>query len=173
MTHYNERMRAAQTDGSGTESINDVTGARDDRVTTDTLAGRMHSVDEHGHSATKAYPTLADAPTVTAEAADWGTGGALVEIIPVDIIAAVFDIHYVNIERVSAARVYELFLYYGSGDTLAGHVRITKSAGLDPVLDRNFQTIKIPANSRVRARLTSAGGVADEMDITVQYHEYD
>jgi hypothetical protein len=172
MAHYNERMRSPQTDGSGTESINDTIGARDDDVDTTTLAGRIHSLEEHIHSPTKAYPTLADAPTVVAEAADWGMGGALVEIVPASTITTKFDIHYVNIERVSATRVYELFLYYGAGDTLAGHVRITKSAGLDPVLDRSFQTDIIPANSRIRARLASAGGVADEIDLTIQYHPY-
>jgi hypothetical protein len=172
MAHYNEQMRAVQTDGSGTESVNDVIGARDDGVNTDTLAGRLHSSEEHMHSASKCYPTLADAPVVTAEAADWGVGGALVQIIPASTIGNKFDIHYINVESVSAARSYEMILYYGAGDTECGRIRFTKSAGLDPVLDKAIQTPIIPANSRVQARLASGGVVADTVSITLHYHEY-
>lgn len=173
MTHYNEGFRAAAVDGSRTGTINHVLGARDDASTTDTIAGRVHSVEEHEHSASRVYPTLADGITVTAEAVDWGTGGALVEIVPADTITEPFDIHFVNIENVSAARTYELIFYWGATDTEAGRIRFTKSAGLDPVLDRRIQTRIIPANSRIRARLASAGAVADTVDVSVHYHVYD
>jgi hypothetical protein len=170
--HYGEHEQPPAADGSGNTSFREVIGNRDDDVETTTLAGRAHSGEEHIHSASKVYPTLADAPTVTAEAADWGVGGALVEIIPADTITNKFDLHYVNIEEVSATRSYELILYYGAGDTECGRIRFTKSAGLDPVLDKAIQTPIIPANSRVRARLASGGVVADTVDVSLHYHEY-
>jgi hypothetical protein len=170
--HYLEGEQPPAADGTGNDSFREVIGNRNDDVETTTLAGRTHSIEEHMHTPSKCYPTLADAPVVIAEAADWGIGGALVEIIPASTITSKFDIHFVNIESVSAARSYELILYQGASDVEVGRIRFTKSAGLDPVLDRAIQTPIIPANARVRARLASAGAVADAVSVTLHYHEY-
>jgi hypothetical protein len=170
--HYTEGEQPPAVDGTGNDSFREVIGNRNDDVETTTLAGRTHSLEDHVHTPSKCYPTLADGVTVTAEAADWGVGGALVEIIPASTITSKFDIHYVNIEDVSAARSYELILYQGAGDEEVGRIRFTKTAGLDPVLDRAIQTPIIPANARVRARLASAGAVADTVNVSLHYHEY-
>jgi hypothetical protein len=172
MAHHPEGTQVPDADSTANDTVRDVVGSKLDTVSSESLSGRAHSVEEHMHTASKCYPTLADGVTITAEAADWGVGGALVEIVPASTITSIFDIHYVNIEDISAARTYELILYYGAGDTECARFRFTKSAGLDPVLDRGIQTDKIPANSRIRARLASAGAVADTADISLQYHEY-
>lgn len=170
--NLNNGGSASPANTSNNASINDVVGNKLDDESGDSLYALAYINERHEHSPSLVYPTLADGITVTAEGADWGTGGALVQIVPASTITSPFDIHYVNIEAVSAARTYELFLYYGAGDTFAGHIRFTKSAGLDPVLDRPFQTVLIPANSRIRARLCSGGVVADTIDMTIQYHVY-
>jgi hypothetical protein len=173
MAHYDEDQRAPQPDGSGSASINEIIGHRDDAVTTTTLAGRVHALEEHQHSAGKIYPNLADSIQLTAEAADWGLGGALVEIIPAAGIGQDFDIHFIYLSAVSAVREYQVLLYYGAGDTFLCSKAFRRTAGIEPVLDRRVQTVIIPAGSRVRARLASAGGVADTAEIKLEYHEYD
>jgi hypothetical protein len=170
--HYGEHEQPPTADGSGNISFREVIGNRDDDVTTTTLAGRTHSVEEHMHSASKCYPTEAAGTTVTAGAGAWNTGGALVQIVPADTITNKFDLHYVNVEDISAAGTYELVLYQGAGDTEIGRIRWTKSAGLDPVLDRAIQTPIVPANARIRAKLISSNAAADTADISLHYHEY-
>ncbi len=170
--HYPEGTQVPDVDSTANDTVRDVVGNRDDGHSTSTLRGESHSAEDHFHSPSKVYPTLADGVTVTAQAADWGVAGALAEIIPASTITSDFDIHFINIEDVSAARVYELILYQGASDVEVGRIRFAKTAGLDPVLDRRVQTGIIPANARIRARLTSGGVVADTVDITLQYHMY-
>ncbi len=170
--HHPEGRQVPDADGTANDTVRDDVGNRDDGHSTSTLRGESHAAEDHFHSPSKVYPTLADGVTVTAQNTDWGVAGALVEIVPANAITTDFDIHYVNIEDVSASRVYELILYQGASDVEVGRIRFTKSAGLDPVLDRRIQTGVIPANARIRARLTSGGAVADTVDITLQYHAY-
>jgi len=131
--------------------------------------GKLHTIEEHVHAVGCVYPTLASGVTVTAGAA-W-TLGAFVEVVPASTITDEFDIHYVSIENISANDVYELHLYYGAGDTLAGMVRFVKNAAVDAVVNVPFMTPLIPANSRIRAKLASASG-GDNADISVFYHTY-
>ena len=65
-----------------------------------TILANQHIFEEHIHSAQKVYPTLADGVTLTGHATAW-TLGAIVEIIPVNTITSVFDIHYLNIGAAS------------------------------------------------------------------------
>ncbi len=130
---------------------------------------RLHQADEHAHSPSMVYPTLANGVPLTGGAA-W-TLGALVEIVPASTITDKFDIHHLSIEDLSAIEVYEIVLYYGAGDTECGRVRITKSTNNDGVGDIPFQTVVIPANERIRAAVATEGG-SDTATISIKYHLY-
>jgi hypothetical protein len=108
--------------------------------TADAPYERIHHLDEHVHSASNVYPTLAGGVVVSTGAGAWQEG-AFVEIVPASTISGGgegrFDIHWVSVENISANGVYELSLYSGAGDTEIARVRFTKSANLDGVQDIN------------------------------------
>jgi len=128
-------------------------------------------LEEHVHTSSECYPTLASGVTVTGAAGAW-TNGAYVEIIPANTVTSDFDIHFVSIEDMSANDVYELELAYGAGDTHAGCIRLVKSVGNEATQQIPVQTPIIPKNSRVRARVATAGGGSDTVDIALLYHIY-
>lgn len=129
----------------------------------------LHRIAEHDHSASKVYPTLASGITVTA-GASWVLG-SFATIVPASTIGEAFDIHHVSVEDISANDVYELVLYYGATDIEAGRVRFTRSAIQDSTMNVPFQTIVIPADSQIRAKLASATG-GDNVTISIKYHTY-
>jgi len=63
-------------------------------------------------------------------------------------------------------------LFYGAGDTFAGASQITRSGALASGQSEKIQTVVIPANSRVRAKIATVGGGGDTCDITIKFHRY-
>jgi len=151
----------------------DVVGNKSDTHAGDSLYSKVMRAEQHIHSASKVYPTLADGVTITSVsgAGTW-TLGTVVQVVPASTITNDFDVHYVSIESISANGVFELVLYYGAGDTEAGRVRFTKNAAQDSVLNIPIQTVIIPADSRVRAALASIDDGGQTADISLFYHEY-
>jgi len=145
--------------------------------TTDHIAGRERNADkldilsEHFHSIACVYPTGAAAVTVAGAAGAW-TLGNFVEIVPVNTITEDFDIHWINIEAVSAADVYELVLY--AETTEIGRIRfsVLGTPANTIIPSQSFQTQIIKANSQIQAKVMSAGGGSDTCDIAIEYHTY-
>lgn len=135
------------------------------------LQSFLEIIEDHIHKPSLVYPTLANGVTITGAAGAW-TLGAFAEIVPASTIASIFDIHHVSIEGISANDVYELVLYYGATDIECGRVRFTKTAVMDSVMNMPIQTPRIPANSKVRAKVASKGGGSDTVDLSVFYHVY-
>lgn len=134
------------------------------------IAELLHYVEEHLHSPCKVYPSLAAGVTVAGGAGAWALGN-FVTIVPASTITAEFDIHWISIENISANDVYELVLYYGASDIEAGRVRFVKTSVTEAVTNIPFQSIVIPANSQIRAKLASASG-GDNVTISLFYHTY-
>ena len=65
-------------------------------------AGILETLQDHIHSASKVYPTLAAAVTATGHDTAW-TLGEFVEVVPVNTITSPFDIHFINAAAASAA----------------------------------------------------------------------
>jgi hypothetical protein len=154
-------------------TASDVIGNKTDTHVGNSLYSHAETIDDHVHSASKVYPTLADGVTVTATTAGttW-TLGALVEIVPASTITVDFDIHHVSIEALSANSVYELVLYAGAGDTEIGRVRFTKNAVMDGTMNIPMQTPIIAANSRIRAAIATTNDNGETADISLFYHTY-
>lgn len=140
------------------------------------IAGRkstfdyVHILEEHAHSMSKVYPTLAAGIDVISDIA-W-TLGAFTEIIPINTITSPFDIHWIITEDVTDDETYELVLYNVeveigrvrfAADNPAGN-RITVSPL--PIL-----TAIQPANSQIQAKVASSGAT-ETVTISLSYHTY-
>jgi hypothetical protein len=160
-------------DSSANNNAYDVIGNKLDTHQGDSISADVHRVDEHLHSASKVYPTLADGVTLTAVngAGTW-TLGSLVEVVPASTITNDFDIHFISIEDISANGVYEIVLYAGASDVEVARVRVTRTAIQDSTLNVPVQTTLIAANSRIRAAVASAADNGETIDISIFYHLY-
>lgn len=133
---------------------------------------KLDTLEEHAHSISCVYPTLAAGTTVTGAAGAW-TLGAFVEIIPANTITKDFDIHWIDVEGASIEDVYELVLY--NTTTEIGRVRFnaakTVAGGviLSPVY---FQSQVQAKNSQIQAKLASSSGGGDTVTFSVFYHTY-
>lgn len=143
----------------------DVIGNKQDIATSGSLYGQL--IKAAGHLQGRVFPTLADGVVVTGGAA-W-TLGSFVEIVPVNTITAIFDIHAVSIEAISANDVYELVLY--AATTEICRVRFTKNANFDSILNVPVMMGIQPANTQIQAKIASSSG-ADTATISLFYHEY-
>lgn len=93
----------------------------------------------------------------------------------VDVIPDEFDIHFINFEAVSAADTYELVLYRDDASVAAneiGRVRTVKAVGVSAVISTPIQGPRLPAGTKIFAKLASAGGGSDTANISVALHEY-
>lgn len=113
----------------------------------------------------KVYPTEDAGVVVTESGVAW-TLGSIVEIVAASTITKGFAITGVTIEAMGAAGTYELVLYYGSGDVECGRIKFT-AAGNYPLKSQ-----VIPANSRVRAKLTSSNGSSQTATVAIRYQEF-
>lgn len=128
--------------------------------------------DEHFHSASKVYPTGAGGTVITSHADAW-TLGNFVEIVPINTITEDFDIHWVNIEGVSADGVYEIVLY--ATTTEIGRMRFTATdiANATFLAERKMQTQIQLKNTQIQAKvMTSNAAQADTVTVSLHYHTY-
>ncbi len=130
---------------------------------------KAHLVEEHVHTASQVYPTLAGGVAVLGGGV-WALGG-FVTIVAADVITERFDIHHICIEVLDAIETFEIVLYYGAGDVECGRVRVVKNAVMEGTQNVIILTPIIPANSRIRAKVATAGG-GDTATISIFYHTY-
>jgi len=170
MSRESNKTYVPAVDSADNVEMRDVLGNKSDTHGGTSLASRLKLADEHMHSVSKVYPTLAAGVTLNTDAVAW-TLGTLVEVIPASTITEDFDIHAIDVEDISANGVYEIVLYYGAGDTEAGRVRVVQGSVTSSTLNTIVQTPLIPANSRVRAAVASAAG-GQNVTISLRYHTY-
>jgi hypothetical protein len=128
--------------------------------------------DEHFHSASKVYPTGTTGAVITSASDAW-TLGNFTEIVPVNTITEDFDIHWVNIEGVSADGIYEIVLY--AATTEIGRMRFTATdiANATFLAERKMQTKILFKNTQIQAKvMTDNGGQQDTVTISLHYHTY-
>ena len=154
-------------DSADNANMRDVIGNKTDTQAGNSLYALVDTLNDHIHTEAKVYPTLANGVEVLGGAA-W-TLGDFVEIVPADTIAAPFDIHYINIEALSVAEVYEIVLYAVS--TEIGRIRVAKDAIQAGLNSKPITTPIIPANTQIRAKSASESG-ADTATISLSYHTY-
>lgn len=158
---------------SANNYIQDVLGNKTDNISGDSLYALAHINEEHNHSPSKVYPTLASTPDITTGTPAW-TLGTFQEIVPVNTITSPFDIHHIAVEHVDTVTTYELVLYRGavSSEVEIGRVRYSKTTNIATVSSQPFQTAILPANTRISARVASQSGNNDDTGISIFYHTY-
>lgn len=154
-------------------TISDVVGNKTDTVAWNSVWALSDKINDHNHSSSKVYPTLANWVTVAWAAGAWALSAAWVEIVPANTIAAVFDIHYINAASVSADDSYELVLASGGAgsEVEVWRVRFTRSASSTNAQLIPFMTPLIAANSRISAKIASSTW-NDSAVISLFYHIY-
>ena len=101
----------------------------------------------------------------------WTLGNA-VQVVPINTIDAIFDIHYVEVEVVSANDIYELVLFSDALCTVElGRIRTSKLSNQTGTPNAPFMMPIIAANSGIWAKLASQTG-SDTLTISVFYHTY-
>ncbi len=155
-------------------TMRDVIGNKDDTHDGTSLAALAHIMDEHAHKAAMVHPTLADGVVVTATANDWTDLGAFAVIAATNAITSDFDIHFVNVEGVSANGIYELVLYSGAdaSEVEIARARFGKTTNQDGPSQISIQTPIVPANTQIKAKLASDNAVADTATISIELHVY-
>ncbi len=129
-----------------------------------------HIIEEHVHSASMVYPTLANGETATA-GAQWVLSAAFEELIPNAAISNRFDIHYVSIEAMDTVSVYELVLYAVEAEI--GRVRFVKNANLDATQNVRIQTEIQPAGTQIQFKIAcDDGGGGCQATASVFLHLY-
>jgi len=168
MTVRNNSNAVAVANSSSNETINDVIGNRTDAFGTTTLAGGIHEIREHVHSAQLVWPYLADPVTVMGSAEAW-TLGAAATVCNAGIATA-FDIHHVDVSAASANEEYMLVLY--DDGVIVCEVSFTKSPTSDPVRSMPVVCPLIAADSIITAKLATKGGGSDTCAVKFWYHTY-
>lgn len=163
-------MSVPVANGSGNKTINQLLGNRNDDHDVRTIFSNTNDVWEGFHHAQKVYPTLADAVTVTSDAAAW-TLGNFAEVIPANAIIADFHIHHIAIVEPSANGEYELVLYNGAAEI--GRVSFTRTDKKDDIEGLVFIADHCEANSQIRAKLAFGGGGGTKTaKVKVWYHPH-
>ena len=140
--------------------------------TTGSIGQKVEFIYEHITAAQKAYPTLAAGVTVTAHGTTAWALGSEAEIVAADVITTAFMIHGVAISDVSdVTDVYELVLYYGDDDTEFARIPFDANRfGGTYNLPNN--SVLVPANSKVTAKLASEDGDGASCKVKLIYHEH-
>lgn len=154
--------------------MSDVIGNKTDTHDGDSVVGRSKLVEEHLHNKVFLYPDLASSITLTKAAGAWAAHPTPTEIIPVNTITEDFDLHFLNVNAISANGEYSIKLYTGAGgaEVLLGTYGAARNAVQSQEGSRNILTDVILANTRISAAITSENAAADTLNIKVEGHTY-
>lgn len=160
---------------SGTDNIyiSDVIGNRNDSHDDDTLFGREHKWNDHTHSVSLYYPSLAANVTLTAGATAFSLG-TITTIIPSSAITNEFDIHFVYVTNASVAGNFMIRLYQGSSgaETQIAEMKVSLGIVLNNVAPVPTMTPLLISNTRVSAAVATSTSGAASIDIALNYHTY-
>ena len=152
----------------------DVIGSKLDDEGGNSLYSLAFKMVTHQHSPQKCYPTLLNGITLTGGAAAWALLAAFTEIIPVNTIVNPYDLHFLNVGAVSANDSYEVYFYSGlaGSEVFICSARFVRQLAQSGTAPTPLQTIMLPANTRITAKLASQAGGGNTAVISVFYHEY-
>ena len=158
-------------DSADNNNVSDVIGNKLDTHSGDSILGFIKKLEDHIHSASKVYPTLATGVTINGGVGAWVLGSATV-IVPVNAIADEYDIHYISVASVSVNDTYELALFSDAACTVeVGRVRFTRTAVQSSTSSTPMMTPILAANTGIWAKLASASG-GDNIVVSIFYHVY-
>jgi hypothetical protein len=143
-----------------------------------TVLGYSNSSYKHIHNSSYTYPddcSLIDAVS----SATANTFGNFAELIPANTVDVSFDIHWINVQGISANGTYILELHEVSADDLQvsegflGSISVSRQDNFTRSFQVYMQVPVIHANSRIGARVKKSGAGAGTVSFNVMYHDYE
>lgn len=132
----------------------------------DSLADVARELLFHFNATGQVYPTLATGATVVSAAVNW-TLGTLATVVPANEITTIFHVHDISIESCNRDAVFELVLYAGADDVEISRKRFAITGGFFGNVQIPMTSVKVAANSRIRAALASSNGGAQVATVTM------
>jgi len=130
-----------------------------------------HYLEIHFHSAQEVAPSGAAPVALTSGTGIWTLGNFSAPIIAADAIAAPFDLHWAIIANADSNVWHEIVFYYGGSDIECARIPFSRTNPFTNSITLPLQTIILPANSRVRAKMMDTTGGA-QAQIKVLFHRY-
>jgi len=135
------------------------------------LPNWKNKLETHNHSPQKVSPSGAAPPIVTAAGGAWSLGGFSADLIAAGAESDPFDLHWVDVSNMSANDDYEVVIYYGPSDIECARAAFSRSGVQTSSVQVPLHTYILPAGSRVRAKIMSAGG-GSSAHLKLFYHNY-
>lgn len=132
-------------------------------------------VDDHVHSPQLIYPSLANPLSITSTTGGgtW-TPGADTEIIPINTIASIYDIHFISIATVDTNSNIQIDFYKGANGAGA-HIFSISATRITSTL-RSFSLPvtcpQLPANTRIYAKMADNNDAGVICTFKPWYHVY-
>ena len=143
-----------------------------------TVLGYSNSTYKHIHNPSYVYPddcTLVDAVTSATE----NTFGDFVELVPENGIPVSFDIHWANIQNISANGTYIVELHQVSNADLQvsekylGSFSVSRQSNFTRSFQVYTQIPVVHANTRIGVRAKKSGSGAGTISFNTSYHDYE
>jgi len=133
-------------------------------------AEELEIISDHIHGVAKVCPTLSAGSGVVSNGSAW-TLGVYTEIIPAGVVGDIFDIHYVNVEGVTADGIYELVLYAETVEI--ARLRTQQEAGPPAQVLASIPVITplMASGTQVQAKVADSVG-GGTLTISLGYHTY-
>jgi len=178
--------RVPAINSTANDTIADVIGGKLDDERANTLAGRGYALYQHLHSPSWVRPTMQGGTMLQAGAGAWNLGSSQLIIVPDHTgtdpaaIHRPYDIHWVNVETVSANSVYEIVLYYdlftggiSQGQVEWGRVRTSRPSVQAAAPHCPVQGRILPAGAAVYVACAAQSGASPQLSVSLEGHTYD
>lgn len=162
-------------DSANNDFIRDVIGNKNDTHDGTSIRAISHILNEHTHSMAKVYPRLDNPVLLTKDTGVWAAIPATkTEIIPAGTIGEDFDIHWVQVDSISANGDYIVCLYGGGigSEVLIGEIAVSRSAAQSQEGSTPIMTPIMPDGTRISAGISAGNNAQNTLSIKLMYHEY-
>jgi hypothetical protein len=129
------------------------------------------------HESQKVYPSMQDDITLTSGSGAAWTLGDFTMVIQAAENTRAFDIHYININNMDIAGIYE-FVFYAVDDDLfsnpveTGRARVSNGVGFVSKEDKRFQGPILSAGQRVAIKIAHSTTSEATCKVSLAGHQY-
>lgn len=140
-----------------------------------TALGLLQTMYYHIHGFPFIYPDKAVPVTLTSAAPVWGTGGAIIEVIPANAIKKDFDLHWASLSDISATLDGIIDIYAGSigNELIIGSVDVVRTANFSRENAMPVIIPQLPANTRISCKFIDSTALSRTVRIKFYGHVYD
>lgn len=138
------------------------------------ILAHLNTLYYHAHGEAFVYPDLASNIVLTSAATAWASTGAKTEVIPVNTLTSVFDIHFINISNVSANSQFQIDIFSGLGgaEVKIGSTRGSRTAVQSFNGEKRIMIPQQPANTRISCRLSDSTAGTITLNVSFEGHYY-